>query len=634
MKKFLSISVLLQAGTGLMALVLVGIFANLAERAFERREVAEQVLRTTSISRDMFMAMQAIRIERDTANTALETPDTIDAGSRGEIAALRSRSEAALDSAFVKLGKDQRAGLSDIRTRHDDFLRVRNEVDAALQLPKDKRRADLSGEWINSVGKLVDAIKTLSDSLSSDIVMSDSFITEMMKIKQLGWVVRDSAGSDRLLVGVAIANGEALTVNQQQQLATLNGRIETAWKAIQDDTRMLSLPGSLVQAVADANKLYFTNLRAKRKAIIDDLTAGRAAPVSGRRWVEMSNLPLETVMSVANTAFDLSEDHAAQQAGAAARNLYMAIFLTVMFFGLGIYTTLFVSRRVARPMARIIETMRAVAAGNLTGEIPFARRHDEVGDLARALRVFRDNAREKHRMEEELLRKERLSALGQLTATVAHELRNPLSAIRNTIFMMKDTAASSGLNFNRPIERIERSISRCDRIIGELLEYTRIRDLKMSSAVFDKWIDDVLKEQKFPDGITVTRNLGAPGQVISFDPDRMRQIVINLVDNAAQAMVSMDASITERRVTVSTVMIGSVFEFTIADTGPGIPPENLPKVFEPLFSTKSFGTGLGLPMVRQIAEQHGGKVEITSTVGRGTTVHVSLPVRGVQELAA
>jgi signal transduction histidine kinase len=619
-----------------MALVLVGIFATSAERAFERRQVAEHVLSITGISRDMFMAMQTIRIERGTVNTALETQTVIGAGTRGEIAALRSLSEAALASAFRKLGNDQRAGLDTIRINHNDFLRARSEVDAALQLPKEQRRDDLSGQWIGSVGKLVTSINALSDKLANEIVMSDSFITEMMKIKQLGWIVRDAAGSDRLLVGAAIANGKTLTPGQQLRLATLNGRIETAWKMIEDDTRALGLPTPLMEAVAEANKFYFGVLRTKRRTILDDLTADwpATATATGREWIAASNPALESLMNVANTAFDLSEDHAAAEAAAAARSLYIATFLTLLFFGLGIYTTLFVSRRVARPMAKITEAMRAVAHGNLGGEIPYARRADEVGELARALDVFRDNARQKQRMEEELLRKERLSALGQLTATVAHELRNPLSAIRNTIFMMKDAASGSGLNFNRPIERIERSISRCDRIIGELLEYTRIRELKLSPVVFDKWIDDVLNEQKFAAGITVTRRLGAPGQVVNFDLDRMRQIVINLAENAAQAMLGMDSSATERRLTISTALIGSTFEFTIADTGPGIPAEILPKVFEPLFSTKSFGTGLGLPMVRQIAEQHGGKVEISSTIGRGTAVHVSLPMRLAQDLAA
>src|SRR5262249_28075306 len=205
---------------------------------------------------------------------------------------------------------------------------------------------------------------------------------------------------------------------------------------------------------------------------------------------------------------------------------------------------------------------------------------------------------------EELVRKERLSALGQLTATVAHELRNPLSAIRNTYFVMKEAAGRKETNFDRQLERMERSIGRCDRIISDLLDYSRLRTLHLSPVDFDQWVEDVLSEQHLPEGITLVRQLGAPGQTIGIDVDRMRQVVNNLVENAAQAMQGIDGA--SCRIVVSTARVADAFEFAVADTGPGIEAQLLSKVFEPLFSTKSFGTGLGLPVVRQIVEQHGG----------------------------
>jgi signal transduction histidine kinase len=220
-----------------------------------------------------------------------------------------------------------------------------------------------------------------------------------------------------------------------------------------------------------------------------------------------------------------------------------------------------------------------------------------------------------------LVRKERLSALGQLTATMAHELRNPLSAIRNTLFAVKETAASKGVDLERPITRVERSVARCDRIINDLLDYTRVKELHVTELACDPWIEEVLSEQRLPAGIALDRDLDADG-MIAIDPERMRRVLINLIDNAAQAMPE-DAR--ERKITVSTALIDDDhFEFAVADTGAGIAPETLPKVFEPLFSTKSFGTGLGLPMVKQIVEQHGGTISIASEVGKGTKVTVRL----------
>jgi signal transduction histidine kinase len=228
--------------------------------------------------------------------------------------------------------------------------------------------------------------------------------------------------------------------------------------------------------------------------------------------------------------------------------------------------------------------------------------------------------------QDELVRKERLSALGQLTATVAHELRNPLSAIRNTIFTIKDVVATAGFKLERPIERIERSIKRCDAIITDLLDYTRIREIHFAETIGDSWLADILDEQKLPEGVTLARCLASPGRNVMIDPDRLRRVVLNLIENAAQAIVEDRAGDGSRTVTVSTAVGGDRYEIAIADSGPGMSPEVLARIFEPLFSTRTFGTGLGLPTVKQIVEQHSGTIVITSTLGEGTVALVSLPL--------
>lgn len=350
-------------------------------------------------------------------------------------------------------------------------------------------------------------------------------------------------------------------------------------------------------------------------------------------WVRFSNPGLASIINVANTAFDVTQTYAGEQARVAERNFSVAILLAVVFVGLGVFAIWFVVQRVARPMVRITDAMRRVASGELAADVPSAGRDDEVGQLAAALRIFRDNAIEKQRMADELLRQERLSALGQLTASVAHELRNPLSAIRNTVFTIKDAATGKNWMIDRPIERIDRSIARCDRIIGELLDYTRVRDIKLASVAADGWMDEVLNEQELPAGIVLIRKLGASGRRIIFDAERMRQVVVNLIENAAQSMKESDPA-KERLIIVSTRAGSDAYEFTVEDTGLGISPEHLAKVFEPLFSTKSFGTGLGLPIVKQIIERHGGSIDIASKVGEGTVVIVRLPNVAAKETQA
>ncbi|HEX3972829.1 MAG TPA: ATP-binding protein [Stellaceae bacterium] len=636
MIKQLLIGPLLRAVTGLMAIALVATFAVIAVFAYERMRTADRVLVSADVSRDLFMAMQALMVERGSENTALLIPKPIDTQTAGTIAALRGRSEQSLNAALARLSDSNLPGtgaaVAAIRANHDHYTDLRRQADAAVRQPFDQRPRGLAATWVADGGKLVDALNALSDVLAANVAHADTFIAEMMKMKQLGWTMRDAGGLDRLVLGGAVAK-QSLLPEMREQTVALSGQVDAAWRTIQDDARLQSLPPALNNAIALAKSSYFGTVRANHKLIVEALAAGQSTGAAGVQWIDARNDFLAPLINVANTAFDLTADHADTAAVAARRDFAIAVLLMLFFVGFGVFAIRLVDRRVVRPMAVVTGAVRAVAEGDLAGRIPYARRHDEIGDLARALVVFRDNAIEKQRMAEELVRTERLSTLGQLTATVAHELRNPLSAIRNTYYVMKEAASRKETNFDRQLDRMERSIGRCDRIISDLLDYSRLRTLNRSPVIFDQWIDEVLSDQHLPDDVRLIKRLDGAGATIGIDVDRMRQVVNNLVENAAQAMHGSDSG-NVREIVVSTAVAADACELTVSDTGPGIPASVLPKVFEPLFSTKSFGTGLGLSVVRQIVGQHGGTVTITSDPEKGACVAIRLPHRAATELAA
>jgi signal transduction histidine kinase len=249
--------------------------------------------------------------------------------------------------------------------------------------------------------------------------------------------------------------------------------------------------------------------------------------------------------------------------------------------------------------------------------------------MAHAYQVMRD---EHAALAAEILKKERLSSLGQLTATVAHELRNPLSAIRNSLHALRELTEGSGLPLERAMKRIERSIERSDGIIADLLEYARVRTLARSEVTLDAWLGEVLDEQKLPANIRLERKLGAGATVVAIDADRFRRVVINLVENAAQALVASGEQCPDKRIRVET-SAADMAEIIVADSGPGIPPEILPRIFEPLFSTKSFGTGLGLPTAKQIVEQHHGTIALANAPAGGTAARIRLPLSQAAQAA-
>jgi signal transduction histidine kinase len=248
--------------------------------------------------------------------------------------------------------------------------------------------------------------------------------------------------------------------------------------------------------------------------------------------------------------------------------------------------------------------------------------HDELV-AARGDKLEAERARLE--AETKLLKVQRLAVLGQVTGAVAHELHAPLIAIRETLAALKEIATDSGSDLEKPVARMERSIERCERMSSDLLEYTSARELQPTSFGFDQWLGEVLARQRVSGPVKLSTELRAGNAVASFDADRIRRVVTDLVENACQALSELP-SYYERRVVVRTGIAPGMVVLTVADTGPGIAPENLERIFDPLFSTKSFGTGLGLPIVKQIVDQHGGTIRIDSELAHGTRVRISLPL--------
>ncbi len=229
----------------------------------------------------------------------------------------------------------------------------------------------------------------------------------------------------------------------------------------------------------------------------------------------------------------------------------------------------------------------------------------------------------------ELIRKERLAALGQLTATVSHELRNPLAAMRPSLYVMeKRLSKDADEKLLRAFDRMDRSIDRCDRIIDELLDLTRITNLEMHKIELDEWLGTMIAEQDIDEDIQLQEKFGLQGIELEVDVDRLRRALINVIENACQAMQDDRKQVIDKQnayLKIETRLQGGRAEIRISDIGKGMSEELQEKIFEPLFSTKAFGVGLGMPTVKQIMEQHGGGIEIDSMEGEGSTVTLWLP---------
>ncbi len=225
----------------------------------------------------------------------------------------------------------------------------------------------------------------------------------------------------------------------------------------------------------------------------------------------------------------------------------------------------------------------------------------------------------------ELARNERLAAIGQITATVSHELRNPLGTLVTSLDILNRALPAQGGPVQEEMQRIRRNVWRCVHIIEDLLEYSRRKKPVLAPVMIDRWVEQQVADQPQRPDITIDLDLKT-GAVLPADGQRLRQAFDNVLHNAVQALES-EPQKPDRRVTIATVREADHIALTIADNGPGMAPDVAAKIFEPLYSTKAFGVGLGMPLVKRILEDHGGEVRVTTAPGEGTRVALRLPMR-------
>jgi PAS domain S-box-containing protein len=227
-------------------------------------------------------------------------------------------------------------------------------------------------------------------------------------------------------------------------------------------------------------------------------------------------------------------------------------------------------------------------------------------------------------VQQELVQKERLAVLGQLTATVSHEIRNPLGTIANSLYLLKKSLSGpEHAHLARPVMLAERNVERCDNIISELLDFSRKRPIQKKPLEIDRWLTELFRELALPKGVHLHCHLSA-NEAVPADGERLRRVMVNVITNALQAFDEVPQS--EKILEVETRILDNRCEIKVRDNGPGMSDEVLERIFEPMFSTKNFGVGLGVPIIKNILEAHGGGVKYFSAPGKGTTVVMWLPL--------
>ncbi len=363
----------------------------------------------------------------------------------------------------------------------------------------------------------------------------------------------------------------------------------------------------------------------------------------------------QSVLGVVDIGMSLAEVDAAM-AGLRRNTIGLTVLAVLALATLVWY---FERRFVVQPVNEVVNGTQRIATGDLSTHLR-VRRLDEIGLLAESFNKMADSldeaqdklghvmenlehlvdarTEELRRAQAQLVQSEKLSSLGRLAASVAHEINNPLSGILTYAKLLirmlesRDCDAKTQTNAVRQLRLVERETERCTAIVRSLLEFARQRPLAIQDVSVQAVMDEALQllaHQTGLQNVRIEKRYG-PAPPVRGDAGQLRQAFLNIALNACDAMQQGGVL----SVTIWPSSDGETVLVDMADTGGGIPAEVLPKILDPFFTTKEMGTGLGLSVVYGIVERHGGKLDVQSQPGHGTTVRIQLAGVKVQAGAA
>ncbi len=309
-----------------------------------------------------------------------------------------------------------------------------------------------------------------------------------------------------------------------------------------------------------------------------------------------------------------------------ARNNHLRrLTATIIIFAIGVLLTLYFAKTYTGPIQEIADAARKVAAGDLTMQLK-VRGSDEIGALTRNFNDMVRRLSDNNALQEKLKEAEHMSKIGVLASGIAHEVRNPLNFINLSIDHLRvaysPLTAAKKEAFDASIAGIKSEIDRLNGMVSNFLDYGRQLTLNLKRIDLRPIIAETLvlvSDSASSQNVSIETIQSDEAVEVQADYRHLKTCLLNIFLNAIQAMPGGG------QLTVGAALNNGTACVMVSDTGCGIAPENLPKIFEPYFTTKDIGIGLGLALTRRIIEEHGGSLTIESEQGRGTDASIKLP---------
>src|SRR5882672_106574 len=401
----LTISALLKSVIAVMAACVVAFLITTAWDSWGRLQSAGRMSVIAEVSENAFKAMHNLRTDRANTTQTLNGEAVIDSTTEKAIRDYRDTENPAMKSAADLSAAvdfaDKTTLLPNLIRQMEALKALQAESWDAMSKPKASRRPALAKEYAEAASVLLQTLDKLSTQLAAAVAYTDPVIDQLLAIKQLAWLVRDTGGQAALLLSNGLAVGR-LPPEARQNYAKFIIGAEYVWKALETLVAGAQLSPGLVEAMAAAKAGYFDPKHlATSDQLLNAAIAGEKFDLASSEWRPDTVRRLATAVTLAERALEEAKRHAAAQWSSAQRSLILNLMLLVSALALAVGSMVVVGRRAIKPLHAIRDGMLKVAAGDLSVDVGYAKREDEIGALAGALATFKQQAVEKVRIEQQ-----------------------------------------------------------------------------------------------------------------------------------------------------------------------------------------------------------------------------------------
>jgi methyl-accepting chemotaxis protein len=447
----MSIQTTISGLIGVLGVLLIGSGLGGLSDAEQRYTDTSRVAALTVVTKPLFQMLVATRLERATMVSALITDSPVDAAGEARLSRFRGASEENYRLALEAVAETDFPGktalITGFRGAHDALATVRQAADAAIHQPKAARDPALPQTTPKSYLAMFDAITAASDGIEASMKLVDPILDQLLAVKRAAWWMRAYGGTVTLRTETGVAAGRPWTQAEITANAEDAGHIALAWGILSEAAARSDAPRALVDAVAAVKRDFIDFTAGEQKTYIDTLSTGGTLTVPIRDFQQRDTAALQPLVDTATTALDLMVDHANAEKARARLGLILNTALLLAALAFTVSGVLVARRRISGPIQCLTDAMRRLAGRDLQAGIPGIGRGDEIGALAAAVQIFRDNMITADRLAEEkeagrIARERRVQRLDDLVRAFEARAGDTVAALSSGSADLEVTAHS------------------------------------------------------------------------------------------------------------------------------------------------------------------------------------------------